>query len=59
MKTKNKAERSFECKCKRRYVFPAYVHAHWNEVLIFTCPTCGTKYKTRRGRAVEIVEEKP
>ncbi len=47
-----KEERSngFTCKCGEYHKYPAYVHAHWNLRLNFTCPECDRKFKVFQGK---------
>jgi len=42
-------KKGFTCKCGQYEEFGLYVAAHWDEVLIFTCPSCQRQYKVLRG----------
>lgn len=42
----------FTCQCGEYHEFSIWVHAHWNELLTFTCPTCNAKYDILRGIAM-------
>lgn len=41
----------FTCKCGEKHKYPAYVYAHWETRLVFTCPKCQRKYTVRQGKA--------
>lgn len=43
--------KGFTCECGENHDFPAYVHAHWYEVLIHTCKKCQRQHRILRGRA--------
>lgn len=52
MKTdKKEMPKGFTCQCGEVEEYGPYVAAHWREVLIFTCPKCGTKYDILKGKA--------
>lgn len=39
------------CKCGKFEKFPAYVYAHWDIPLNYTCPACGQRYVILNGCA--------
>ena len=58
-KTETSAElpKGFDCvACGRFNRFPAYVYAHWREVLTTSCE-CGARYEIVLGRVDRIDEE--
>lgn len=38
-----------KCDCGHFEKFGLYVHAHWNDILTYTCEKCGNKCDIRRG----------
>lgn len=42
------------CECGQFTAYTAYVAAHWNERLVFTCPKCTAKYDVIQGQATPI-----
>ena len=49
--------KGFDCTaCKKRHDFPAYVFAHWREVITHTCD-CGAKHEIICGRVLPIGKE--
>lgn len=51
-----KLREGFTCEaCKTQHKFPAYVYAHWRELLTFTCP-CGAKYEICAGAVDRLTE---
>ena len=42
--------KGFTCDCGREERYPAYVYAHWNTALTYTCD-CGQKWSLFRGIA--------
>lgn len=47
----------FKCKCGKYHKFTAYVMAHWNVRLDFTCEKCGRKLYVLRGHAVLLTKK--
>jgi hypothetical protein len=45
------SDKQLQCHCGHVEVYPAYVFAHWNETLDFTCPNCKAKWSILRGKA--------
>lgn len=46
------APSGYDCQCcKKRHEFPAYVFAHWNEILTNVCDACGATHEILRGKA--------
>lgn len=43
--------RGFECECGEYHAYPAYVFAHYDFDLAFTCPKCGAEYSVLSGIA--------
>lgn len=41
----------FKCTCGTAQLYHAYVYAHWQEPLLFTCPYCRSQWEVLRGRA--------
>lgn len=41
------------CACGLFSRYPAYVYAHWDIVLVFTCPHCKREYEIIGGTATE------
>lgn len=52
------AETEFKCECGETHVYPAYVYAHWNEEMLFTCPKCKVQYSIIQGIASKITAKK-
>ena len=48
-------DKGFTCECGVRENYPAYVFAHWDNDLIFTCG-CKRKYSVLRGIVVWLKE---
>lgn len=40
----------WECSCGRVESLPAYVHAHWSDLLEYKCDDCRREYTLLRGR---------
>jgi hypothetical protein len=38
--------------------FSAWVYAHWDERLVFSCPQCGKKFSVCRGVVSEVRHSK-
>lgn len=51
MNDRRKLPEGFTCKCGFVVKYPAYVYAHWRDVLIYTCEGCGKKYSIVCGTA--------
>lgn len=49
--------KSYTCKCGAEHTYPAYVFAHWNEILTHTCEKCGAKHDVLRGIATPHKED--
>ena len=41
--------KGFMCKCGKYHEYTAYYFAHYDEIMIFTCPDCGEQYSLLRG----------
>lgn len=41
----------FTCKCGAKVVYPLYVHAHWDDPLLYTRENCKAKYTILHGKA--------
>lgn len=51
-----KLPRGFKCQgCGRKERFPAYVYAHWDIGLLWTCPDCETTHRVQRGHVMYLV----
>jgi hypothetical protein len=51
--------KGFECKtCGQFNEFPAYVFAHWSELLVHDCPRCGAQHEVCRGAVDQTVPGK-
>lgn len=47
--------KGYNCKtCGERHDFPAYVYAHWGEMLTHECDKCGAKHRILSGRATQV-----
>ena len=54
-KTKKSLPKGFKClKCGAEHQFHAYVYAHWNDFLVFTCPECKHEHRVFRGKVSEL-----
>jgi len=42
--------KGFTCGCGKEHLYPAYVYAHWDDLLNFKCSTCDAKYAILRGK---------
>jgi hypothetical protein len=47
----DKLPSGFECTCGAKHLFPAYVYAHWRDLMDFVCSDCGRKWKIVTGGA--------
>lgn len=52
-----KDRKGFKCKCGRYEKFSAYVYAHTQDSLVFTCPKCKKRYEILDAQAYELKEE--
>ncbi|VVB52807.1 Uncharacterised protein [uncultured archaeon] len=41
--------KSYKCACGKVHVHPAYLYAHWDEIITHTCD-CGRKNDLLRGK---------
>ena len=51
--SENELPKGFTCECGRYHEFDMYYFAHFDEVMIYTCPDCEQKYNLLRGKAVK------
>ena len=49
----DKVIKGFTCECKKYHEFHIWVFAHWDEILIFTCPECEQRYNIHKGIATK------
>ena len=55
--SKKELPKGFKCTtCNKEHIFPAYVYAHWDDLLIHTCDECGAKHSVMCGE-VEVISE--
>ena len=47
---KEKLTEGMTCECGKYEKYPAYIYAHWDDPVIYTCE-CGIAYVIFRGRA--------
>jgi hypothetical protein len=43
-----------KCVCKEHAIWPAYIHAHWNDTITYTCDNCGQTTRICKGVATHI-----
>lgn len=51
MSDKKELAKGFTCECGNVVEYPAYVYAHWDEILDYNCPKCRRQYVIIRGIA--------
>ena len=44
-----KLTKGFVCQCGQEHLFPVYVFAHWDDLLVFKCPECSRSYEIVSG----------
>jgi RNase P subunit RPR2 len=49
--TKKELPEGYTCKCGEFHKYPAYVYAHWRDLLTHTCEKCGAKHDILMGHA--------